>query len=386
MCEWSMANRSDNSHRMTTDQSGLIASLTCRKASLYHAVMAAFLSHRAACLGAVLVFLLCCRAMAQADETVKSPIVQEPRTLVVALDGTGQYRSIQEAIDHAVSGDTIRIKAGEYPEDVIIHSKYRLRLVGDGVDKVKILGRNRVGAFHIGKWPYGATEVEISGLSIQEHGGLAMGIFNGRALVLREVKINGMLFGQQVQDVRIENCVIGGSETTGVQLADSQALLVGNFIHDNDHGVTVAGKSDVRLERNVITRSLFEGVVVTDSARAVLLSNTIVKNGGGVAFLGNSRSDVSGNIIGLNKVGFVVGASSTANISYNAVFNGDANYLRAGSPNVSAPELKAKSDLAVDPRFVDPNHDDFRLRSDTPLTKVGGFAYLGALAPIDRSR
>ena len=28
---------------------------------------------------------------------------------------------------------------------------------------------------------------------------------------------------------------------------------------DNDHGVSVANKSTVRLERNVITRSLFEG-------------------------------------------------------------------------------------------------------------------------------
>ena len=347
--------------------------------------MATFVSPQAAHLGALLVPLLCCGVMVHADETVQSPIVQEPRVLVVALDGTGQYRSIQEAIDHAASGDTIRIRAGEYPEDVTIHSKHRLRLVGDGVDKVKILGRNRVGSFHVGKWPYGATEVEISGLTIQEHGGLAMGIFNGRTLVLREVRINGMLFGQQVREVRIEQCMIGGSETTGVQLADSQVLLVGNFIHDNDHGVTVAGKSDVRLERNVIARSLFEGVVVTDSSRVVLLNNTIVKNGGGVAFLGNSRSDVSGNIVGMNKVGFVVGASSTANISYNAVSNSEGNYLRAGSPNVPAPELKADSDLTVDPRFVDPSHDDFRLRADTPLTKVGGFAYLGALAPIDES-
>ncbi|MGH7207046.1 MAG: hypothetical protein ACREI2_12650, partial [Nitrospiraceae bacterium] len=85
--------------------------------------MATSLSPQAACLAAALVFLLCCGAMAQAGETVQSPIVQEPRTLVVALDGTEQYRSIQEAIDQAVSGDTIRIKAGEYPEDVTIHSK-----------------------------------------------------------------------------------------------------------------------------------------------------------------------------------------------------------------------------------------------------------------------
>ncbi|MBI4400455.1 MAG: right-handed parallel beta-helix repeat-containing protein [Nitrospirae bacterium] len=311
------------------------------------------------------------------------PVIEGARALVVALDGSGQYTSIQAAIDAAGKGDVIHIKAGSYPEDVTIHSKERLKVIGDGVDKVTILGRNRVGSFHIGKWPYGATNVEISGLMIQEHGGLAMGIFNGRGVVLRNVLVNGMLFGQQVQDVRIEQCVLGGSETTGVQFADSQAILADNYIHDNDHGVTVAGKSDVRLERNVITRSLFEGVVVTDQARATLVRNTIVNNGGGAAFLGTSRSQVSGNIVGLNKVGFVVGPSSQASFSHNALYNREGDYLRAGSPNVPAPELKADSDMAVDPRFVDPSRDDYRLRPDTPLLRVGEFAYLGALAPAN---
>jgi parallel beta-helix repeat protein len=225
--------------------------------------------------------------------------------------------------------------------------------------------------------------VEISGLTIQEHGGLAMGIFNGQGIMLRDLRINGLLFGQQVRDVRIERCVIGGSETTGVQFADSQAQLVENVIHDNDHGVTVAGKSDVRLERNVITRSLFEGVVVTDHARAVLANNTIVKNGGGVAFLGASLGEVTGNIVGLNKLGFVVGPSSHPTFSYNAINNSEHDYLRAGMPNVPAPELRADTDVAGDPGFVDSGHGDFRLRPDSPLLRVGQFAYLGALPPAD---
>ncbi len=312
------------------------------------------------------------------------PVPAEPRTLLVALDGSGQYRSIQEAIDEARKGDTIRIKAGKYQEDVTIHSKERLRLIGDGMDQVTILGRERVGVFHIGKWPYGATDIEISGLTINEHGGHAMGIFNGHHVVLHHVRINGMLFGQQVQDVRVERCEIGGSETTGVQFADSQAVLAGNVIHDNDHGVTIAGKSHVRLERNVITRSLFEGVLVMDSAKAVLVSNTIVKNGGGIGFLGASQSEVSGNIIGLNKFGVLVGPSSRVTFSFNALYNSEGDYYKAGSPEkIPAPELKAGSDVAGDPKFVDPSRDDFRLRADTPLVKVGEFAYLGAFAPVN---
>jgi parallel beta-helix repeat protein len=302
---------------------------------------------------------------------------------VVARDGSGRYRSIQEAVDAAGRGETIRIKAGSYQEDVTIHSKEGLRLVGEGADRVQIVGQNRVGAFHIGKWPYGATNVEISGLAIQEHGGLAMGIFNGRGIVLRDVHINGLLFGQQVQDVRIERCVIGGSETTGVQFADSQAVLVGNFIHENDHGVTVAGNSDIRLERNIISQNLFEGVVVTDHARAVLLNNTIVKNGAGLSFLGTSRGEAVGNIVAFNKVGFVVGPSSQFRLSYNAVDNSEHDYLRDGTPYRPAPELKSETDVAADPRFVDSGHNDFRLRSDSPLLRIGRFAYLGALAPIE---
>ena len=217
------------------------------------------------------------------------------------------------------------IKAGAYAQDLTIHSKEKIKIVGAGVDKVVLMGRGQmVGVLHVGKWPYGATDIEISDLTINEHGGHALGMFNGNRITLRQLHVKGMVFGQQVQDVRIEDCVIGGSETTGVHFADSQALLIGNVIHDNDHGVNVTGKSSVRLERNVITRSLFEAVVVSDQAKAVLFNNTLVKNGGGAAFLGLSTIEASGNILSLNKVGFLIAASSQTKTSHNALFNSEA--------------------------------------------------------------
>ncbi len=317
-------------------------------------------------------------AGAQAENSAPAP-----RTITVALDGSGDFTSIQEAVDNARKGDTVLIAAGFYAQDLTIHSKEKIKIIGAGVDKVTLQGRGTmVGVLHVGKWPYGATDIEISGLTINEHGGHAVGIFNGNRITLRQLRVKGMVFGQQVQDVRIEDCMIGGSETTGIHFADSQAILIGNVIHDNDHGVNVSGKSTVRLERNIITRSLFEAVVVSDQAKAVLINNTFVKNGGGAAFLGLSINEVSGNIFGLNKVGLLIASSSQTKRSYNALFNSEANYMRAGSPNLHAPELEVESDITADPRFVDAEHDDFRLKSDTTLVDRGGFRYLGAFPPV----
>jgi hypothetical protein len=312
--------------------------------------------------------------------------VPASRTITVALDGSGDFSSIQEAVDSALKGDTVLIKAGVYAQDLTIHSKEAIKIVGAGVDKVVLVGRGRmVGVLHVGKWPYGATDIEISGLTINEHGGHALGMFNGHRITLRQLRVKGMVFGQQVQDIRIEDCVIGGSETTGVHFSDSQALLIGNLIHDNDHGVNVTGKSSVRLERNIITRNLFEAVVVNDQAKAIVINNTLVKNGGGAAFLGLSQGEASGNILGLNKVGFLIAPTSQVVTSYNALFNHDGDYMRTGSPIAHAPERRSTSDIVTDPRFVDAEHDDFRLRPDTALLDRGGFQFLGALPPLSSS-
>lgn len=316
----------------------------------------------------------------------ETPAGTGPRTITVALDGSGDFTSIQEAVDAAKKGDTVFLKPGQYAQDLTIHSKENIKLIGAGVDQVTMLGQGQmVGVLHVGKWPYGATNIEIKGMTINEHGGHAVGIFNGNGITLRDLRVKGMLFGQQVQGVHIEDCVIGGSETTGVQFADSQAVLIHNFIHDNDHGVNVAGKSEVRLEQNIITRSLFEAVVVTDKAKAMLIRNTLVKNGGGAAFLGHSQSEAFGNVIGLNKVGFLFAPSSRATTSFNALYNSEGDYMRIGTPNAPAPELKQDSDVVGDPRFIDAEHDDFRLRPDSKLLNVGQFPFLGALPPVQKT-
>ena len=315
-------------------------------------------------------------------KAIKNSLPPQVPQWTVARDGTGQYLSIQEAIDAAKPGDTIWIKAGIYAEDVTVHSKEHLKIIGEGMNLVILSGLKRVGTLHIGKWPYGARNVEIQGLTVHQHGGLGVGIFNGGGILLKNIDVKGMVFGQQVEEVRLEHCIIGGSETTGVAFADSNAKLMGNFIHDNDHGVTIGGKSRVVLEQNVITRSLFEAVMVSDTATSTLLRNTLAGNGGGVAFHDSAEGEAHGNIIVQSKLGFSFSPKSRTTLSFNVLHGNVADYRLDGTSKNPVSNRGGESDVHVSPAFVSPQEDDFRLQADTPLVQIGGYPYLGALPPV----
>lgn len=300
----------------------------------------------------------------------------------VASDGSGQFTLIQEAIDQATSGDTILIKAGTYPEDVTVHSKNGLMIIGDGMDQVFITGEKRVGSLHIGKWPYGATNVTIQGLTVLQHGGLGVGIFNGSGVHLKQIHVKGMVFSQQVQNVHIEDCIIGESETTGVAFADSTGTLVGNRIHHNDHGIALGGKSEATLRHNVISHNLFEAVLMTDQAKATVIQNTLVRNGGGIAFHDKTEAAVRGNIIGYSTVGLLFSPESQTTLAFNALSDNQGDYILQGTPQVSSPQRAGKTDVTSAPGFVNPQEDDFQLRQDSSLLHLGEFSYLGALPPI----
>ena len=305
----------------------------------------------------------------------------ESNTWQVALDGSGQFTLIQEAIDHASSGDTILIKAGTYAEDVTVHSKEGLMIIGEGLGRVFITGEKRVGSLHIGKWPYGATNVTIQGLTVFQHGGLGVGIFNGSGVHLKQIHVKGMIFSQQVQGVHIEDCIIEDSETTGVAFANSSGRLVGNTIRHHDHGIALGGNSEVTLQGNVISDILFEAVLMTDQSKATVVQNTFVRNGGGLAFHDKTEVVVRGNIIGLSKVGFLFTPESQTTLAFNALYENQGNYLLQGTPPTPIPQRAGKTDVSVDPGFVNVAENDFRLRADSSLLDIGEFPYLGALPP-----
>lgn len=62
--------------------------------------------------------------------------VAEGKTIIVSKDGNGDYEKIQDAIDNATEGDTIRVWEGTYEENVVVNKT--VSLVGNGSEETTI--------------------------------------------------------------------------------------------------------------------------------------------------------------------------------------------------------------------------------------------------------
>jgi len=89
-------------------------------------------------------------------------VAASPYQAVVAADGSGNYKTIQEAVNAAPDGQTepwlIFVKNGSYEEQVIIpKNKPYIHLIGQDKDKTVIHLNLNVGSKLTGKEPEGKT-------------------------------------------------------------------------------------------------------------------------------------------------------------------------------------------------------------------------------------
>lgn len=116
--------------------------------------------------GARKVASIVCDALRSSSlDTVKAHLLAAPADIVVAQDGSGDFLTIQEAINACPDYEhshitTLHIKAGTYHEMVTIpHNKFRLHISGDGADKTIIT----YGKYAKALWPETDRVVGTSG-------------------------------------------------------------------------------------------------------------------------------------------------------------------------------------------------------------------------------
>lgn len=169
--------------------------------------------------------------------------------IVVAKDGSGQYNSVQSAIDAAEFGSVIRVKPGIYYENITF-TKDGITLRGDGPDLVTINGSGD----NIMKIADNSTG-EISGFTITGSDGLGGGItFNDSYIlfannVVKDNKNYGMYIWGGAPTIQ-NNTIVGnaqgeyGDAKDGIGMNGTSAVIKNNIIANNGQGGGLDAESE----------------------------------------------------------------------------------------------------------------------------------------------
>lgn len=197
------------------------------------------------------------------------------------IDVPADHATIQQAIDAATSGDTIRIKAGTYFENLSVTGK-RVHLKGVGNVVVDGLAS---GVPHgpVVWFKAGANGSTMRGLTVR-HG--------------RTMGTPGYGVFADAQDLLIEKCRILACEATGIRMNADQCRVRKCVIEGCGGGVS-GGSDYAVVENNVLSGLLGAGIDVSGKSPRVV-KNRIerVETGIGIQTV-SSGTEIIGNVVRL---------------------------------------------------------------------------------------
>jgi nitrous oxidase accessory protein NosD len=211
----------------------------------------------------------------------------EGATIIVATDGTGDFKSIQEAINNASYGSTVTVMAGTYFENVVIDKTIDLR--GQGADSTIINGGNTGTVILVT-----ADDVHISGLGVRKSGVADYPHYNagirvsaGHNVSISQVNCSGNLYGMYLsspyivqRDCIIDDCTLYRNQRglQGWRVSDL-TIRESSFYHNDDYEMAFLESEDVVLEGNDIESGTGMGVTANDCMYLVITGNTMVNCG-----------------------------------------------------------------------------------------------------------
>ena len=226
----------------------------------------------------------------------------EPAVLTVPDD----FYTIQEAINNAIDGDTIFVKAGTYYEHVIVNKSISLQ--GEDVSTTIIDGNDTGHVVYIVR-----NDVNITGFTIRNSGHASAWSAGIRLDSAPDSQIHS-------------NNITGNNYGVLLYSSSPRVSIFNNTIASNEFGVRVVngGSGYLNVSDNVVMNNRGYGIEVAGSTsgshNATIANNLIMNNGGGIS-LGpySDYNTISRNNISMNDSGLYI-EYSTNNMIYSNNF------------------------------------------------------------------
>jgi parallel beta-helix repeat protein len=224
----------------------------------------------------------------------------EAKTITVNDDGGANYKKIQTAINNANAGDTIRVWAGTYNENLKVNKT--VTLIGNRTTKTTIDGGGSGNVIWItGDW------VNITGFTITNSGSIMQ---------------NAGIFLSNVKNCKIYNNNVSSNNENGVWLSHGINNIIENNTcsYNNYDGIAVGGGSNNSLINNTCNYNKYFGIRLIGSLNNSLINNTCCYNKhGGFQIHSSSSTNIVSNTISFGRYGIFLSSSTSNRLMNNTM-------------------------------------------------------------------
>ncbi len=295
-------------------------------------------------------------AIAAEEEAKPAAATKFGKKAVVSADGSGDTRSVQEAIDGVDENGTVSIKPGTYRELLTISKAVTVEGAGRDVTLIEATGEKK-GDRWVAVSIQSCKDVSLKGLTIasgtriSEQSGLVLVAAQDADVSVEECSLLWAQYGIAVSsnsNARIEKCLVAGIWGTGIAIGrDASATVTNCEVRNCYHRcITVRSDGDVRIENNLISGSAWHGIrydhcsptimgnVLNNHARfgiyasgsgeAKIINNLFLRNDmSGVSTWGRTNPLVRNNTFVENKRGGLEMDVTTRPVVENNIFFGE---------------------------------------------------------------
>ena len=268
--------------------------------------------------------------------------------LYVGGKNTGNFSSIQDAIDNSNTNDTIYIFDGTYNESIVIDKS--INLIGFDKNTTIILGNKDLYTIYIK-----STGVKIEGFTIQ----------NG--------EIGVYVSGSEYSSINITGNIISNNQD-GIRLYNSSNnIITDNFVENNsDYGIVLYESKDNLISENSLFNNREALIIGRWSNNNVIYNNNITMHDFGIKIDFSFNNKVYKNLITNGMNGIFLNYAKNNNVTNNTIMYHDKAgiFLSYSEDNIISPNI-----------FLD-NYQDVKEKSSPPKIKAPGFEILMVIFAI----
>jgi len=320
----------------------------------------------------------------EAGETTTDTITIELREPDAVLDPE-EFGSIQEALDNALPGEIIQLKAKTYEESIVVRNE-DITIQGQGTGSTILRGDGTQPVITNSSMTGTSLNLTIRGLAIENgHTGIDFGRSDNFTLedcLIRGNRENG-IFTMDVNGLTIRKCTIMSNGQSGIYFNRSEATIANSRVADNGRdGITIAS-SDAAISNSIVNSNGRLGILITSgtqledgtlpvSSASISYCTVDSNSGGGINLYQDAGpSSIEKSILSLNTLTGIIQAKASG-LSLNNIL-----FWQNGCDWSNAGECQSNYDPIIsvagkDPLYVDGTNYDFHLQAGSPaLTDFG---------------